>query len=73
MTGTATLAPAAAKATSPCGQAASRADWQPPSATARVPPEGRLLRASRPRVGYCARPARGSATARVPPEGPILT
>jgi hypothetical protein len=33
---------------------------------------GRLLRASRPTVGYCVRPARGSATACVPPDGRLL-
>jgi hypothetical protein len=36
------------------------------------PDTGRLLRASRTRVGYCVRPARGSATACVPHEGRLL-
>jgi hypothetical protein len=42
------------------------------SATACVPHDGRLLRASRTTVGYCVRPARRSATACVPHEGRLL-
>ena len=39
------------------------------SATACVPHDGRLLRASRTTVGYCVRPAQRSTTACVPHEG----